>query len=508
MSAASHYSAARARRSLGQFAAGKLVSALAGLLVLLLSVRLMAASEFGLYVAALAFLEIFYLATGFGLSTMAQRYVAEYRLKAGDRQFARFLRGLLTRRLLYALVCVAVVVVAAGGLQRYAAAYFPAALHRPEFYALLVLGSLTRYFDELFPALLLQGYTQGLLIAAHFIRLGGLLTFRALGIEVDFARMIALELGAAAVCASGGFILLKHYLAQSHGSNDNPDDHSNPRMPGVARRFYLVQLMGQVWSPNTGKLIVARMLGLATTAQYGFLQSITDMLRNYLPAYLLSTWVRPLMVSRYLARGGLDDVNAMASLLFKLSLMCLVPLAAFFLSRGDVFAFWASGGKFSTGAILLSSFCLLLALQCLHIVVSMITLTVERAGASVAATFAACVAFPLSIVGAATLQAPGVVAGMAIGECIWIGLVFVLLRREGLPITLDIGGSVKILSLLLPAYLAVALLPENWPALAQTLVGMGIAGMVVLAGGALLKPFRQAEREFIHRLVPPRYFFW
>lgn len=507
MSSMPHYSAARARRSLAHFAVGKGFSALAGISVLLLAVRLMAASDFGLYVAAIAFLEIFYLATGFGLSTVAQRYVAEFRLKAGNVQFASFVRAMLWRRLLYALAGT-LTVGAAAALWHATGRPLPQAALAPAFYALLVFGCLTRFMDEIFPALLLQGYTQSLLLAAHLMRLGGLGVFALQGRAVNFEQMLSIELVAVIVCSLGGMLLLWRYLARDHGAQEAGAPHQNLQMRGVARRFYFIQLVGQLWGPNSGKLIVAERLGLATTAQYGFVQSITDMLRNYLPAYLLSTWVRPLMVSRYLDRRDLREVDAMASLIFKLSLMCIVPVAAFFLVQGDAFVRWASGGKFSEGTHLLAAFCLLLALQCLHIVIGMITLTVERPRASVVATVAACAAFPLSIAGAAAFGAPGVVAGMAVGECIWIGLAISLLRREGLDIRLDVRGSLKILLTLAPAYLAVMLVPATFAPVLASVAGLGLAGVVVLAINAVWKPFVAAERSFIHRLVPARFFIW
>jgi len=38
--------------------------------------------------------------------------------------------------------------------------------------------------------------------------------------------------------------------------------------------------------------------------------------------------------------------------------------------------------------------------------------------------------------------------------------------------------------------------------------GLGLAGVVVLAINAVWKPFVAAERSFIHRLVPARFFIW
>ncbi len=503
----SPYSAGRAKRSLVQFAIGKVCSATLGVAVLLLSLRLLPAVDFGRYVAAIAYLEIFYLLTGFGLSTVAQRYVAEFRLRAGHAQFSHFIRGIVVRRAVYAaggaLITLLAITLWASG-----AGEIPTATQIPGFYALLVLGCMTRYLDEIFPALLLQAHTQGLLLAGHLVRLAGMLGAVGFGLALDFKAMVYVELCASATVCVAGLALLYRQVRVGANPGAATATHHSALMPGVTRRFYVVQVLGQAWGPNTAKLIVTNQLGLAVTAGYGFLQSIVDMLRNYLPAYLLANWLRPLMIARYLAGGSLTDVNAMAGLMLKLSLMCIVPMAAFFLAGGDRFVLWISNGKFSDGASVLFALCVLLACQCLHVVVSMITMTVERAGASVVATMASCVALPLCFAGAALMGVTGVVGAMVIGECIWITTVLLLLRRDGLTVAVDAAGCARILLTGIPAYFAVVQLPSTWPTIWFCAAGVALACGMVATVNMVLKPFLPLERAFVGRLLPLRLFFW
>lgn len=503
-----HYTTARARRSLLEFLVGKGLSALAGITFLLVSVRMLSQSDFGSYVAAIALLEIFYLATGFGLSTIAQRYVAEYRIKADGATFSRFIRGILKRRLLYAAMGVGIIGILALGSRALGAGQ-PALVTLPAFYGLLVFGCLARYADEIFPALLLQGYTQGLVLAAHLVRLVGLLYCSQAGVAVGLPEILAIELAANILCAVAGFLLLGRYL-RGHSGAAGESGYRPSGMDSVARRFYVVQLLGQLWSPNTGKLIVAERLGLAATGAYGFVQSITDMLRNYLPAYLLGNWLRPLMISRYLERRQLDEVNAMASVIFKLSLMCIVPFAMFSLAGGDLFIGWASGGKFTGGATLLAAFCLLLTLQSLHVVIGMITMTVEQPGASVVATLTACAALPLCYFGADWTGALGVVAGLCLGELIWITVALMLLGRQDIRVRLDARGCAMIALAALPTYAAVRLLLLV-PQLSAPVFSIGgavLAAVVALVFFTIAKPFANAERGFITRLLPARFCYW
>lgn len=82
MTGGGHYSLSRAKRSLLYFGIGKMGSTAAGLACLVIVVRALEREDYGLYVALIALLEIYYLSTGFGLSSAAERYVAEYRVKA------------------------------------------------------------------------------------------------------------------------------------------------------------------------------------------------------------------------------------------------------------------------------------------------------------------------------------------------------------------------------------------------------------------------------------------
>jgi O-antigen/teichoic acid export membrane protein len=406
-----HYTTDHARRSLLHFLLGKGVSAAAGITVLLVLIRIMTTADFGYYVAAIAFLEIFYLASGFGLSTIAQRYVAEFRVKAGNSDFKHFVRAILARRTLYAVAASAVVALAAG-LWQMADFALPLVAMQPAFYGILLFGSVTRYFDEIFPALLLQGHSQSLVLLSHSIRLIGLFGCQLNGLVVGVNEILVIELIAGMSCSISAWVMLSRYLVNNASVAEPSEAHHNPLMKGVARRFYIVQLFGQVYGPNSGKLVVAEYLGLAATGAYGFIQSLTDMLRHYLPAYLLANWARPLMISRYLARRELHEVNAMASVMLKLSLLCIVPAGAFSLAGGDIFLSWISGGKVTEGAVILTAFCCLMALQSLHVVIGMITITVEQANACVIATLAACVALPTSIAGAWLFGSTGVVVGM------------------------------------------------------------------------------------------------
>lgn len=502
-----HYSLTTAKRSLRAFLFGKLLSAASGFAALVLMVRMMNPAEYGAVVAAIAFVEIFYLVSGFGLSTIAQRYVAEYRVKAGPSQFHRFMLRLNGQRLVLSALCGVPILWAGGRLLQFAGLPLGEDAYLL-IYLIAVFGCSVRYFDELFPALLLQGYTQALMVWRNLFKLAILAGFVWLQITPGYRQMLLMELAIMCSAAFAGLLMLLYYLRQTSGCSTAEDDYCNPDMVSVARRFYLVQILGQVYGPNTSKLIVTQMVGALQTAAYGFVQSLIDMLRNYLPAYLLAGWVRPLMVVRYLQTGNLQDAGVLASLIFKLSVFGLVPFTAYFGVFGNEFGDWISKGKYPAVAPMLVALAVLIALQSLHVVTGMITATVERPNANIVATLCSCLALPLAVWLTRHIGAIGMILGMMLAELIWVGSVWWLMRRMQLNFSVDLLGVGKLCSVMLVVWglllLGKSLALSGW----LLLLPLAASCLLVALLSIPLRPFTPAERVFVNKLLPAKFFPW
>lgn len=497
------YSGAHARRSLWQFLAGKGAAATLGLLWLLWLVRTLPAAEYGTYVALVAVVEIFYLASGLGLSTLAQRYVAEHRIHAPARQFRRFVGGLLLWRLGFGVVGALLLALGlAPFLQWWGVALAPGA--QAGFLAWLVAGSLSRYLDELFPALLLHGMSQGLALLGNALRLAFALVGGAA--VASHAALVWLELALAVLNTGIGLLLLAAYLRRHPGAAEGVL-HRQPAMWAVARRFYVVQLLGQAWSGNAARLVVSRLVGATATAGFGFCLALVEMLRNYLPAYLLANWLRPLMVARYLEQRSLVPVMQMANAVLKVSWLAVLPFAAFFASHGDALAGWISGGRYREGTgLLLVLLTLWAALQCLHVIVSMVTATLEQATPNLWATALACAALPLAVPLVPWAGAAAVAALLVLAEAAWVGFVLAWMHRRGQPLGFDAVGCGRIVVSTAAAALALALLPAAEGAwLLAPLIG---ACLMAWAGCLVLRPFAADELDLMQRVVPTRWRRW
>ena len=505
--ASDHYSLARARRSLVHFGAGKVLSALCGLAALLLAVRVMQADQYGRFVALLATLEIFYLLSGFGLSTAVQRYVADYRIRASQRRFRRFVLSLLVWRFLSALI---------GGLLAvfWMDSLFalldmgPTDIGQLPFLLLLCVGAMLRFADELLPALLLQGQAQLSLLLRNLVKGGIFLAAVLFGQSMGVAEAVWIELASAALALLIIAIALVRYLSLHHTEGD--DQFQPARMWSVSTRFYLVQILGQVYGTNSLKLLVMRILGPEATGALGFAQSIVDMIRNYLPAHLLAGWVRPLMISRYVASRNIQEIAEISLMIFKLNLIGIVPLAAFFALVGDDAGALASGGKFRAAGSLFLWLLVLLVFQTAHILISLLTITIERPAANLLATFLACAGFPLAWMLAPHLGVTGVILSLVAAESIWVGVVSASLHRGAIVRRLESRGMTTILLVGVAVWGAGYLLPlpMNWPPLLDVVAIAAFVGVTFLALLSAFKPLLPREREMLGKFMPSWMLVW
>lgn len=487
------------------FLVGKALSAVMGVGFLVLTVRHLAAEHYGAYVALIALIDIFYLSSGLGLSTIAQRYVAEFRLRATPGRLRAFLAGLFVRRIGHSLVF--------GGLLYGLHSYLLPALGLPIqerllplVVFLLVAAASLAMLDEVLAALLLQGSSQSMAMTRNVVKLGVVGVMLLSGRQLDIDVLLVTELAAVVLAMTLGYGLLFRQLRRGADEESGDPHYVVAGMWDVAGRFYLIQLIGQAYGQNVAKLIITRMLGLAQTAAYGFAQSIADMLANYLPAHLLAGWLRPLMVSRYLARGKMSDLVDVANLVLKLNLLGILPVAVFFGVHGDRFASWVTAGKYAHAGMLLMLVTLFIGLQTVHLMVAMIAMTVEQASSNLLATLLSGASLPLSLLLIHWFGAEGASLGLISSELLWIVAAVYLLYRQGFPISWDLAGSMRLCVAGAGAAVAGRLLPLiDCSPLLQLVIAAACIGAVFLLLAVLLKPLRDTERNLISGIIPARF---
>lgn len=503
----SHYSAARAKESLVHFIFGKAASACLSAAFLALTVRHMTASDYGTYIVFLAILDVFYLTTGFGLSTVAQRYVAEYRTNASTRCLQTFLGKLFIRRLSHSLFFAALLLLA----HQWAAPFVGLTLAGNLVYwaaLLLVTSASSFFFDEVLGSLLMQGLFQGISVGKIFLKLVGaaFLVYSCGGISIESLLVVECAVSLVILCA--GHFLLATQLRASHSEENACDNYDNAALWITARKFYLVQLLGQVYGPNITRMLISRLLGLAQTAVFGFAQSVADMLRNCMPAHLLAGWLRPLMISRYLARRNLDDLADVANLVLKLNLLGIVPLAFFFLLRGDAFGTWVSGGRYPHAGSLITLLTIMIGLQTAHLLFAMITMTIEKPNANICATLLAALSMPISLMLISLYGVQGAAWGLLASELVWLITATLLLARHKFFLTWDfLGGSRIVLAGAASGFLLWVLGFER-AQLSDIVISSAVLALAFLVCSVFAKPLREQERALLRGIIPARLIIW
>lgn len=500
-----HYSPSRTQKSLHHFILGKGASAALSVCFLVVAARHMPNAEFGIYVVMLAALDIFYLSTGFGLSTVAQRYVAEFRIKAGVRQFRSFLQRMFFYRLGSSVVFALAIAVLWPWI---AQSLDLAGQHglRGVAVTLLVLSASGFFLDEVLGSLLMQGLFQLLAIIKILVRLGGGLLLIHFHGQIEVTSLLVLECGGALASLLLGHWALNRALVQDAASdNVRAGTYGNDRMWAASRKFYLVQLLGQIYGPNVSRLLVSRLLGITQTATFGFAQSVADMLRNFMPAHLLAGWLRPLMVSRYLLRRDVGDLAAIANVMLKLNLLGIIPLAVFFLLRGDAFGFWLSGGRYPDVGTLFVLLSAMIGLQTAHLLLAMVTITLEQPNANIAATVLAAVGVPISIVLIVQFGTSGAAIGLLVCELVWLATASYLLAKNGVRLAWDFSR----VAVMVAAGIGSAIILYYTGFGAPSFIELTVSALVVAGSFGflvfLLKPLRPEEREVISEFIPARF---
>lgn len=494
------YSLAAARRGLVHFLVGKLAAGLLGIGFLLLSIRAMEPVAYGRYVAVMAGAEVFYLISGMGLSTIAQRYVAEYRLRAVSAEFAQFLRRHFLRRVVYSVVGAGAVLVAWGPLM----ALTGLALPRETGWVVagLLVGSAGVFFlEEVMGACLLQGYSQGLAFARNLIRVAAVVIWWQWLDGLTLERLLWIE---ALVCVASWLVaegLVRRWADRAPSAPGAVAGYSAGAMAPVARRFYLVQLMGQAYGTNIVKMVVFRLLGASQAASFGVAQSVADMIRNYLPAHLLAGWVRPLMVARYVQNRDLDEICRIASLVLKLNLLGLLPFVAVFAVVGDDLMAWVTAGRYPALGTLLAWMIVGLVMHTTHLLMSMLTLTLEAPAANLRATAMACLTLPAVILLIRQFGVVGAATAVVLTEVVWIGTAWTLLRLRGFRLWFEWRGALNIaLATTVGAVLA-WLASRTVHHTAVSLLALGAGYLVTLA---VLRPASAQEVDMLRRLLQSR----
>lgn len=519
------YGADQVKRSLSHFIVGKGASAIIGLALLLLLVRVLSPADYGIYIALLALLEITQLGSNFGLFAAAYRYVPELRSKNQGVALFRLLMQLCLGRLITLLIAAILIFYAVQWIVNLVG--ITGQEQALIMYLVVIVGEgFARYVDVLFDSLLLQGYSQVCILFRNLLRLVGLLIllYRS-EFEMSLIIWIKIEMFASvsgAILSSTQLIRYarKIKLIATDSSHNHSIFHKYFSYTGPS---YLGQIVFLIYGPDTVKLIITKVLGVMHVGSFGFAAAFVTMLQRYMPMFLLLGMVRPLFVTAQLQPDKDAKLNQLSNMILKLNLFILGPMLAYFIVCGDMLAKILSGGKFPDAGGLMVAFIFLLIIQTWNAVLSLLAIAAENGFSVLNGTILGLVGLALGLCFLPRFGIYSMCFGLITSEFIRCLYMNKVMSTKGVKVNWDWFGLAKILlASLFPieyfyildsiknnndtVYLLSNMVNKNdYIFLSVNFITVSFLFLMITY---LLKPFTPMERGIINKVLPCPVFVW
>lgn len=485
-------------RSALHYVLGRITNALLAFLVFALVARHLPASQYALYVAAFACLELGLVIFGFGMEWVTAVYIPQMKLKAGGRALGRFVWQ-----------CAALQggMLAGGALLMGGGASYLAGLLELQgavavlrLYALVMLvEGVSRVFrDQLLSCLLQQGAAQISQLARNLVMLGFALQLSSQPGWANAQALAWAELGAASLSLLCSLLALnRHLYLHRHESAGAPgwQPPAWSQMLAAGRNAWLSNLANLSWGGQTVILLASRWMGAETTAALGFARNLAEQVRRYMPMEFLLGIVRTLLITRYTQDGDARRLALRGGLMYRANLLFLLPLLALVLARGGELCGVLSNGRYVEAQGLLLGWLIVLVFWAHHRVSDLLAHALGRSGITSRVSAFLLLTPPLLAAAAWQQSYLGMFAVLAAAELIYSLMVLVQLRIY----RPNWKAMAVQFALLLPAVLLASVPWEGLGRLGELLLSGALVFGVMLGGTWLLRAWSQEEAA----VLPP-----
>lgn len=429
------------------------LSAVGGLLVLVVLSRLLPTAEYGIYFAVWAIVEILILSSNLGLLHAAYRYVSASEWSDGSIHLQGPVWKLLAWRIVSLLFFSTALLALPPVTTMFSDKYLIAAELLPFIAVIALAEGLARYLETLFDSMLFQGRSQLTLLSRTLLRLFGL-TYFLLSDSLTLKEVIYAELSAATIGASIGIFLLWNLHRKASKKTDRPDAEkiSIARMTRFALPAYVAQVLGLTYGPDALKLALGTVAGASAIATFGFAYSLAAVAQRYMPANILSGIFRPIFVAVFRKPDAEKLLSDLLNVSIKLNWAFILPVFCFLYFGGTPLLSKLSGGHYANAGMVAAWLVLGLMAVAIHLNLSMYCLAKENAWPPLLATATSMVGLPIGYVLAQHFGAVGIAAAFGLSELIWSVVCFLALqmglRRN---VNLDWTGFLKLLGIAIGA---------------------------------------------------------
>lgn len=348
--------------SLKHFALTRVGAGLAGILLALAVARWMPVADFAHYVLLLSASGVAAIFSSFGLDRVIYRYVPEAHM-AHDARFIFRLGGLaiLARVLIGGAAAVLVLLLSQPVLSQASSlvlvALFTAILGLSE-----VLGILAN-------SLLRFELQARLSLAILLLRLASLGVLYWLAGALSFLVVVSVFLVTECLLAlSLGLLAVRPALAECSKGNDGGHQFAAPGLSFLFRQSfanYGSYLCGLPWQGSSLRLIVGHVAGVPEIALFGFVQTLADRARQYLPIQLLQNALEPLLTREYALSRDPGPLQARLDLLRRVNFCLLLLGACLAWLAGSELVVLLTAGKYQGAGPLCAQIALMLAIASL-----------------------------------------------------------------------------------------------------------------------------------------------
>lgn len=423
------------------------ISAIAGLLILIMLSRVLSSTDYGNFFAFWAIVEILILASNLGLIHAVYRYVSATEQTDGV---------ILTTGPIWHLVWWRFCTLAFTGFVFMLIPDSIASLSKVSIFsgqillcliAIVFFEGIARFFESIFDSMLCQGRSQISLVSRTFFRLIGYLIFLSLG-SMDLQHVLYADVIATALGALIAVLMLWDVSRKSRlsGRQTQKENISFSRMTRFAMPAFAAQVLTLVYGPDALKLILSNTSGTTELALFGFAYSLAAVVQRYIPANLLAGVFRPIFVAGSKKQNADTVLSELLSISIKLNWLVILPIFCFLFFGGTSLLEMLSGGNYSDAGNVIAIIMLGLLAISTHLTFSMYCLARETSLPVLYATVASTLGLPLGIILAENYGATGVAVAFGISELIWSTTCFAVLRYNASnALTLDWLGLIKLL---------------------------------------------------------------
>lgn len=440
--------AGRVRRSLGALTILKPLSAVLGLVVLVVLSRTLSPSEYGAYFSALAISEIAMLVSNFGLIHAAYRYV--HAVEGDDGKLIPYgpLEIFLIARLgtLVLAITVGALICSLMPSQLINRFVAPSVLC---FVAIIIVGEgVSRYVEVLFESMLSQYRSQFTVLLRSIIRVAGNILLLVYGIAT-LESVLLVECVAASSSSVVAVVMLRGVVVGAISAGHAREWRIDRPFVQQALRFvfpaYGAQLVGVSYGPDVLKLVLGWMSGTAQVALFGFCYSIASVVQRYMPANLMAGIFRPAFVAAGKRCNRAEVLNSLFGVLVKINwLFIFAVIAAVAPVSNDLTMTISDGNYEQAGWILVLLICSLIFVSS-HLIQSNVSVAVENSNYSLIATIVVAGTLPLALVLASGWGALGLSWYCLLTELVWVSAFRYLITKDGWAMDFDLSGSAKLI---------------------------------------------------------------